>query len=223
MERRQDQLGRERQALQRGLDRMGQRLDIDRLVVVRRHHAQRRLVAHRRERGKGRVADRRGGRRGILRIERQQQDALAAGLGQRFDAGAHRRIAVAHRPIDHDGRIDRVDRGAKLGGLRAGDGLQRRFVSLAIPDFLVVAAFDARPARQNDGVEHELPDQPLVLDHPGVAEKLPQIAPHRSGVGGVRRAEIDDQHADPAARGAGCGAVGTRNRFRPVHVDALAA
>ena len=37
---------------------------------------------------KGRVADRRGGRRGILRIERQQQDALAAGLCHRLDAAA---------------------------------------------------------------------------------------------------------------------------------------
>ena len=128
----------------------------------------------------------------------RSQPALASASMRALE----RRIAVAHRPIDHDGRIDRIDRGAELCRLGAGDGFQRRFVSLAIPDLLVVAAFDARPARQNDGVEHELPDQPLVLDHPGVAEKLPQVAPHRRRVGGVRRAEIDDQHADPpAARG----------------------
>ena len=37
----------------------GQRLDIDRLVVIRRHHAQRRLVAQLHQRGEGRVAHRR--------------------------------------------------------------------------------------------------------------------------------------------------------------------
>ena len=30
-------------------------------------------------------------------------------------------------------------------------------------------------------------------------EELAQVAPHRLGVGGVRRAQIDEQHADRAA------------------------
>ena len=48
------------------------------------------------------VADRRGRGGAILRIERDDENAVAAVGLQRFDALADRRLPVAHRPIDDD-------------------------------------------------------------------------------------------------------------------------
>ncbi len=118
----------------------------------------------------------------------RSQPARCMRLEPRGDRG----IAVAHRPVDGEPRIHRRERRAELFGLRARDGLQRRFVALAIPDLGVVAAFPARPDRQDDQVEDQPPYQPVRLDHAAVGEKLLQIPAHRPVVGCVRRAEIDD-------------------------------
>ena len=60
-----------------GLQRIGERLDIDRLIETGRRDAQRRLPAHLGQRLEGLVADGRRGGGGILRIERDDQDAVA--------------------------------------------------------------------------------------------------------------------------------------------------
>src|SRR6202011_2015083 len=110
----------------------------------------------------GLVAHGRGGRRGILRIERHDQDALAAARFERREPGGDRRVAVAHRPVDDDALIARRQRGGKLLGLRAGDGLERRLVLLAIPDARVIAAAPPRPDRQGDPVWHPPPTPPVL-------------------------------------------------------------
>ena len=121
-------------------------------------------------------------------------------LLQRVEPRGDRRIAVAHRPVDRDAAVDRRERRGELLGLRARDGLQRRFVALAVPDLVVVAPLAPRPHRQDDQVEDQPPLEAVLLDHAAVGEKLLQIAPHRPVVGRIRRAEIDEQHADAARR-----------------------
>ena len=195
VERGHDQLGLERQRRQMRIDRDRQRLDVIRVVVIGRRHPQGRLRAHAGQHAKHLVADGRRGRGRILRIERHHQQPVAALRGQRIDARTDRRIAVAHRPVDHD-MVVIGDRRGQLFGLRARDGLQRGFVLLGVPDLLVVARLAAGADAQDDAVEDQLPQQPLILDHARIGEKFLEIDPHAPGVGGVGGAEIDQQHAD---------------------------
>ncbi len=196
VERDEDDVGRERQLRERVLQRGRDRSDIDRIVVIGRRDAQRRLPAHGHELAEGLVAHGRRRRRRVLWIERHQQEPLAALFGERGDARANRGIAVAHRPVDDDARA--AERRGELFGLRARDGLERGFVPLAIPDRVIVAALGARTRGQDDAVEHELPEERIVLDHARVGQELPQVAAHRPEIGRVRRSEIDEQHADPS-------------------------
>src|SRR5581483_7676489 len=78
-------------------------------------------------------------------------------------------------------------------------GLQRRLVSLPVPDLVVVATLAARPDRQDDEIEDKPPLQAVFLDHAPVRQKLLEIPAHRPVIGRIRRAEIDQQHADAAA------------------------
>ena len=186
------------------VDRDRQRLDIIRVVVIRRRHPQDRLRAHVGQHAKNLVAHGRRGRGGILRIERHHQQAVAALRGQRLDARADRRIAVTHRPVDHD-MVMVGDRLRQLFGLRARDRLQRGFVLLGVPDLPVVARLAAGTDAQDDAVQDQLPAQPLILDHARIGEEFLQIDPHAPGVGGIGRAEIDQQHADAFRFGSGAG------------------
>src|ERR1019366_7031322 len=93
----------------------------------------------------------------------------------------------------------------ELVGLRARHGLERRFIALLVPDLVVIAALTAGAHRQDDEVEHQPPLDAVFLDDAAVGEKLLQVAAHRPVIGGVGRAEIDQQHADAAARHWGCG------------------
>ena len=103
-----------------------QRADIGRIVVIGRQRAQRRLPAHRRQRGERRVVGGRGRRRAILRVERREQDALAARILQRPQPLADRRPAVAHRMIDH-ARSART-RSCSASACARGDRGERRAV-----------------------------------------------------------------------------------------------
>ena len=177
----------------------GERVDIDGIIVVGRGDAQGRLPAHRLQSLEHLVADRRGRGGAILRIERNDENAVAAVGLQSLDALADRRRAVAHRPIDGDVRLEIVERKAELFALRARDRFQRPFVTLPVPDRVIVAPFGARPAQQNE-LQNRQPDGAWRLDDAAVGEELVQIAANRPIVGPLRRAEIDDEHADPAAR-----------------------
>ena len=184
------------------VDRDRQRLDIIRIVVIRRRHPQGRLRPHLAEHPEHLVADGSRCRGRILRIERHHQQPVAALRRQRVDARADRRIAIAHRPIDHDMVVVR-DGGGELLALCARNGLERRFVFLGVPDFPVVARLAGRAGAQDDAVQRQLPQQPLILDHPRIGQEFLEIDPHAAGVGGIGRAEIDQQNADALRTGAG--------------------
>jgi len=114
------------------------------------------LRAHRGEHAEDFIAY--GGRcRGrILRIERHHQQPVAALRRQGLDARGDRRIAVAHRPVDHDVVVIR-DRSSQLVRLGTRNGLDRGFVFLGVPDFLVIARLARRAGAQDDSVQHQLP------------------------------------------------------------------
>jgi hypothetical protein len=132
-----------------------------------------------------------------LRIEREQQDAVAAlrlqPLNRRSDGG----LAVAHGPVDLDTVSPSHGRG-DLVGLGPGDGLQRRFVEFAVPDALVGMAAALRPAGEHDAVEDEPPHHGIDLDHPAIGQKFLEVAPHRPVGRTLRRAQVDEQHPDLA-------------------------
>ena len=73
-----------------------------------------------------------------------------------------------------------------------------------VPDLLVIARLGPRPGVEDDAVQDQLPQQALILDHARIGQELPQIDPHAPGVGGVGRAEIDQEHADMRQLRCGC-------------------
>ena len=183
-------------------DRGGQRLDIDRLVIIGRHGAHRRRAAHVHQSTEQLVIGRRRRRRRILRVERHRQHTVAALRHHPLDDAFGRRIAVAHAPVDDDLRLVLEDSREFLG-LGAREGAQRRLVLFAVPDFGVVRAGFLRTSGQHQAVEDRIPDCLVQLDHARVRQEFAQITPHRPKIGAVRRAEIDEQDADLAGRDAG--------------------
>ena len=169
------------------------------MLEVGRRRAHRRLPALLAQRSERLVVGGRGGRRGILRIEREEEQARAARRDHPADRRRGRGIAVTHRPVDQQllVRQGAPERVRQLDALLAGDGAQRRFVPLPIPDRRVRPAAAGWPRGQDDQVQQRLPDQGVDIDHALVAQEFLQIAPHRPVVGGVRRAEVEQQHADP--------------------------
>ena len=145
------------------------------------------------------VASGRRGRGRVLRIKRHEQDAVAALVEQRLEARADGRMAVAHGPVDADlvARHD-LEMVRELLRLPAGDGLERPLVSGLVPDGVVVAPFALRPRRQDDQVEHRPPRQTRRFDDTAVGQEFLEVAPHRPVAGPLRRAEIEEQHADAA-------------------------
>src|SRR5262249_46906828 len=139
--------------------------------------------------------------RAVLRIERDDEDALAALRDESAEFRCDRGMAVAHRPVDQEVGAQRLERAAELFGLRAGNGLEGGFVLFVVPDFGVIARLSSGPDGHDDAVENELPQRPLILDHPRIGEKFLEIAAHRGRIGGLRGAKIDQQHPDLADRG----------------------
>ena len=156
-------------------DRIRHGGDVDRVVVVGRRDPHGRLPAHVHQGPERLVAGGRRGGGGVLRVERHQQDAVAALVEQRLDPAGHLRLAVAHRPVDHH-RI--AHRRLEPLGLAAGDGLERALVQRVVPHAGVVAALRPRALRQDDQVEERPPDQPRHLDHPPVRQELLEIPAH---------------------------------------------
>jgi hypothetical protein len=108
-------------------------------------------------------------------------------------------MAVTHRPVDQQLVLRQrpPERVGQLDALLAGDRAQRRFVPLPVPDRRVRLAAAGWPRGQDDQVQQRLPDQRVDVDHALVAKELLQIAAHRPVVGRIRRAEVQQQHADP--------------------------
>ncbi len=194
------------------------------MVVIGRRRADRRLPLHPHQRAEGVVAGGRRGGAGVLRVERQEQDALAALALQPPDRRVRRGVAVAHAEIDHHARpVPGLEPLAQLLGLVPGDGQERALVQLLVPDPPVGGARGERPLRQHHELQDRLPDERRVVDHPLVREELGEIAAHRPVVGAVGRAEIDHQHAHLRRRDRRV--VGRRLRqpapARPVHACAI--
>ena len=162
------------------LHRGDQGIDIDRIVMIGRRDAHARLPAHVHQRPEGLIAGGGRGRSGILRVERHQENAVAALVEQGLDALAHLRLAVAHGPIDRDlVARDGLQVLGDLLGLVAGDGLERALVALVVPDRRVIAALGAGALGEDDEVEDRPPQEARSLDDAPVGEKLLQVAAHR--------------------------------------------
>ena len=195
VERGQDYLGLEVELGQALADRIGHRGDVDRVVVIGRRHPHGRLPAHVHQGAERLVAGRGRGRGSVLRVERHQQDPVAALVEQRLEPVGHLRLAVAHRPVDHDGIPHRR---LQALALAAGGRLERPLVAGVVPDAGVVAALRPRALGQDDQVEQRPPDQPGHLDDPPVRQELLEVAPHRPVAGALGGAEVHQQDADAA-------------------------
>ncbi len=178
--------------------RLCQRVDIGRLIVIGGKHPNRRLPAHLAERSRYAVDNRCRRRRAILRIERRDQNTVAAFRLQLPQPVADRWLAVAHRPIDGDARIGEAHQMVELLRLRPRDCPERRFPEFVVPDLLIGLAGGFRPARQDEEMQDRQPDRARNLDHPWVGQELLEVALHRFEVGGVRGSEIDQKHTDAA-------------------------
>ncbi len=153
----------------------------------------RRLTPHRCELAEHRIHRARGRGRAILRVERRGEDALATQHRQVLDRLADPRIAVAHREID-----DRVFAQPPLEVFRLPPrdrGERRTFLG---PHLLVGVGGFLRPGAKDDPVQDRQPGDPRNFDDARIAEELREIAAHRGGLGSIGRAEVDQQHADPA-------------------------
>ena len=179
-------------------------LDIDGIVVIGRGDAQasaasasssaRRTPCRRPSRWSRRNIGDRAARAGCGR-----SPPPAARRGARRSPAC--RSASPNRPRQRPpGSRPPAERVGELFGLRARDGLQRALVALLVPDRLVVLALAAAGARDRMIEIEDRPPQPARrLDDAPVGQEFLEIAPHRPIVGRLRRAEIDEQHADPPA------------------------
>src|SRR5690606_23359101 len=105
------------------------------------------------ERFAGRVDRRRRGRGAVLRVERGEEDAVAAGFDELLQLVADRRTSVAHGM----GYLDRVAEARLEGpGLLRGDRRQRR--AGLRPDLRIGARRLLRPCVEDDPAQDRLPD-----------------------------------------------------------------
>ena len=169
----------------------GQRGDIGRVVVVMTHGAHFRHIAQFHQRGKGGVQRAAAAAGGVLRIQRQQQQALHALGAQLLHALLDRGLAVAHGELHHH-----VFTGQPAGQafrLAAGVDQQRR--ALRRPDRGVFLGGFARADIQNHAVQNQRPQPARQLDHAAVRQKLLQVGAQRARGGRGRGAQVDQQHA----------------------------
>ena len=155
------------------LDRGGERFDIIGAVEIGFNRAGGGLPFLFGERGEKRVI--RGGRggTGVLRVQREEQDLLAARSGHRRHLGLGRRVAVAHAVIDHDCvTIPRLHRVFYLRGLLLGDGHQRAFPRLVVPDRLIRGTAGEGAFRQDHQLKQRLPFPRAVVDDAAIRQKF---------------------------------------------------
>ena len=167
----------------------------------------------------------RGGRSGpgVLRIQREKQDLVASGLYHLAHLGLGRRVAVTHTVIDFDAVAVLFGHAlSDLGGLRLGDGQQRAFVCLFVPDRLVRLARRKWPLCQNDQLQQRLPFPARVIDDTLIRQEFVQITAHRPVIRVVRSPEVGQQHTHTRGRqfrvvaGRVVGAGGIKHGYGPV-------
>ena len=198
VEGRHDHVGLEIEGGAFGANGFGQRLDIGRIIMPGGGNAHARLPAHFHEGFEGFVAG--SGRRcgAGLRIERDQQNTITALRHQGLDALRRRGIAIAHAPIDHNAIIDGGEALGEFFGLRAGDGFERALIALLVPDRVIILALGAGTDREDDEIEDRPPDQARDFNDALIGQEFLEIAPHGPVIGGVGRAQIEQQNADLA-------------------------
>ena len=184
-------------AVHRLANRLGERLDIGGMGVVRRDDPECRHEPQHRQLPEHLVVGRSRRRARVLRVERKQQQPVRPPAKQLPHGRRDRRTAVAHAQRDlESSRLVAIERGFERARLRSRDDEQRRAV--ARPDPAVERSRPARAARQDEQPQDEPPEHPVALDDAGVAEKLPQVSTKRRRRRRIRRAELREQHADPA-------------------------
>jgi len=159
------------------------------LALLRHHGAEEFIVG-----GRGRGT-------GILRVKRQEQDLLAPRLHHPVHHRPGGGVAVAHAVIDHHlCAVTRRNRRRKLCHLRLGDGHQRAFIRLGVPDQPVVRARGEGPLRQHDRLQDGLPFPRRIVDHALVGQELVEVPSHGPVIVTVWRAQIGDENPDPRRR-----------------------
>jgi hypothetical protein len=187
----EDRLGLEVERSEPALEVRGERGDIGRVVVIRRQGPHRRLPAQAAKVGEGLVVRRRRRRRAILRVERRDQDALAALGLERVDLLGDGRAAVAHRMVDDHIVAPGAGERSRLAG---GDRGERR--ALVGPHLAVGVGRFPRPGAKDQAAKDRLPDQLRDLDHARIGQELLEVEPDRARLRRVGRAEVDQKHAD---------------------------
>ena len=178
--------------------RAGQRLDVAGMLEVGGHGADRRLPLELHQGAEGVVVGGGGGGRGVLGIEREEQDLLATRRLQAPEHAVGGGVAVAHGEVDHHPlAVARLEPLGHLAGLLPGDGQQRALVLLGVPDAAIGLAGLEGPPREDDQLQQRLPLPAGVVHHPLVGEELAEVATHGPVVGGVRGAQVDQHHPDP--------------------------
>jgi hypothetical protein len=141
------------------------------------------LREQRRERG-------RGGRRRILRKQRQRDDVAHAALLEPAQRVAERGSAVSHPERHAEVRTEaRFERGAQ----RLAVHEQRR--SRLAPHLRVGRGGAARARRQDPALDEQRARQRRQVDHARVAQELAQVAAHFARPRRVGGAEVDQQRA----------------------------
>ncbi|MNS79618.1 hypothetical protein D3C72_1132780 [compost metagenome] len=143
--------------------------------------------------GKHGVVDGSRRRTRVLRIGRQDGDALAAfafQLGQHFRQG---RRTVAHGHGHRHAVMAALSQGAgQQLGLLLRMHFQRR--TFTRPDRRVFLRRLARAERQDDQVQDEPPDDARNLHHARIRQELLQVTPHGRRGRRIGRAQVDQHH-----------------------------
>ena len=167
-----------------------QRRNIGCVIMIGRQQPDSRLPAHGGNRVKYRIMHARRGGTAILRVERRDQNTIAARGFHRVQPGSNARISVAHRPVHHHA----VHFRSKFFGLFAGVGSQWR--TILGPDQTIGFGRFRWTGVENDSAQNRLPDDRGYLDNPLVRQKLLEIPFDRLFLRRIRRTEIDQQNAD---------------------------
>ncbi|MNT05982.1 hypothetical protein D3C72_1406300 [compost metagenome] len=173
--------------------RCGQRGNVARVAVVIVYETQLGEGAHATAPGAHGVDHaRRGGGR-ILRVQRQHQHPAHAFSHEGVELARNGRVAIAHgRPHPHVVPGFAQPAAQQLGLFFGPYGQRRAF---GHPDGLVLGGRFGGTGTQDHAVQQRFPDYGRNLDHPGVAQKLGQIAAGGGGGGGVGRAQVAQQNA----------------------------
>ena len=172
---------------------IAQGVDVGVVLVVLLDKAQLRHIAHGGVMGEDGIVDGTRRRTRVLRIGRQDGDALATFA---FQPGQH--LGQGRRTVAH-GHGHRHAVMAPLGqstGQQFGLLLRMHFQGRAVarPDRGIFLGRLARTEGQDDQMQDEPPDQARNFHDAGVRQELFQIAPHGRRSRRIGRAQVDQHH-----------------------------